>query len=405
VRAHTLPPVQFAFRDDQSRPDKLRGLVDFGPYGDLTTTPTFGFVFPTEYRDYANRLYLALKNGVGAFKGVETTFRYRLSKEQVFQVSGFSISGRTAQDSAVLYEQAILNWNASRHSQRPDIFFVLHPHTPVSEAETPYYACKARLLGEGILSQNVTADLLRDEDKLRWSAANIALGAFVKLGGIPWIVYGKELDQELIVGLGRSYLFDPHSRQTTGYMGFTACFSARGKFRFLALADVTDRRDEYVRLLGKVVSTSLQRAEALKRPISSLTLHVPKQMSREEMAVIYAAINEHVKENILQLVVTKVSEEDIFFAVDTQFKDGVPRRGTVVQVTDRDCLLYTEGRDEKETWANYRSPVALRVTPLSGARHAVGIRTVLGRSMISAKSTGAGSMLAQSRSRSSTARS
>jgi len=81
-------------------------------------------------------------------------------------------------------------------------------------------------------------------------------------------------------------------------------------------------------------------------------------MSREEMAVIYAAINEHVKENILQLVVTKVSEEDIFFAVDTQFKDGVPRRGTVVQVTDRDCLLYTEGRDEKETWANYRSPVA-----------------------------------------------
>jgi len=358
VRAHTLPPVQFAFRDDQSRPDKLRGLVDFGPYGDLTTTPTFGFVFPTEYRDYANRLYLALKNGVGAFKGVETTFRYRLSKEQVFQVSGFSISGRTAQDSAVLYEQAILNWNASRHSQRPDIFFVLHPHTPVSEAETPYYACKARLLGEGILSQNVTADLLRDEDKLRWSAANIALGAFVKLGGIPWIVYGKELDQELIVGLGRSYLFDPHSRQTTGYMGFTACFSARGKFRFLALADVTDRRDEYVRLLGKVVSTSLQRAEALKRPISSLTLHVPKQMSREEMAVIYAAINEHVKENILQLVVTKVSEEDIFFAVDTQFKDGVPRRGTVVQVTDRDCLLYTEGRDEKETWANYRSPVA-----------------------------------------------
>jgi len=201
VRAHTLPPVQFAFRDDQSRPDKLRGLVDFGPYGDLTTTPTFGFVFPTEYRDYANRLYLALKNGVGAFKGVETTFRYRLSKEQVFQVSGFSISGRTAQDSAVLYEQAILNWNASRHSQRPDIFFVLHPHTPVSEAETPYYACKARLLGEGILSQNVTADLLRDEDKLRWSAANIALGAFVKLGGIPWIVYGKELDQELIVGL------------------------------------------------------------------------------------------------------------------------------------------------------------------------------------------------------------
>jgi len=377
VRAHLLPPVQFAFRDDRSRPDKLRGLVDFGPYRDLREAPRFGFVFPTEYRDLANRLFLALKNGVGSFKGVETTFRFRLSKEQVFQVSGFSISGKNHHDAAALYEEAILNWNTTQKPSPPDLFFVLHPQTSASEAETPYYACKARLLGEGILSQSVTADLLRDEDRLRWSAANIALGAFVKLGGVPWIVYGKELDQELIVGLGRSYLFDPQTRQTTGYMGFTACFSARGQFQFLALADVTDRHDEYLNLLGKVVSTSLERAEALRRPISSLTLHVPKQVSREEMAVVNAAVNAHANENILQVVVAKVSEEDTFFAVDSQFKDGVPRRGTVLQVSDRDYVLYTEGRDEKESWVNYRSPVALRVTPMNGARHSVAVRSVL----------------------------
>jgi argonaute-like protein implicated in RNA metabolism and viral defense len=375
VKALILPPVQFAFRDDQSRPDKLRGLVDFGPYRDLSTIPTLGFVFPTEYREEANRLYLALKNGVGSFRGVESTFRFKLSKEQVFQVSGFSISGK--KDAASLYEQAIMNWEALQGSKRPDIFIVIHPHTPASEADTPYYACKARLLSEGILSQNVTSDLIRDEDKLHWSAANIALGAFVKLGGVPWIVYAKELDQELVVGLGRSYLFDRHTRQTSGYMAFTACFSARGQFQFLALADVTDKREEYLKLLGKVVSTALARAEAMKRPISSLTLHVPKQMSREEMNVVNSAVSAHVRENILQLVVTKVSEEDTFFAVDSQFKDGVPRRGTVVHLSDRDYLLFTEGRDEKEIWANYRSPVALRVTPLSGARHSVAVRTVL----------------------------
>ncbi|MCL4853700.1 MAG: hypothetical protein KJZ78_20280, partial [Bryobacteraceae bacterium] len=100
-------------------------------------------------------------------------------------------------------------------------------------------------------------------------------------------------------------------------------------------------------------------------------------MSRAELEVIHAAVRGHVKQNILLVVIVKVSEEEMFFAVDTGFKDGVPRRGTVVQITDRDYLLYTEGRDEKETWASFRSPVALRVTPQAGARHAGGIKTVL----------------------------
>jgi hypothetical protein len=367
VKAHTLAPVQFAFRDDQSRPDKLRGLVDFGPYRDLKSTPTLGFVFPVEYRDFANSLYLALKNGTGSFKGVETTFRFPLAKDQVFQVSGFSIRDKDHHSTARLYEDAILNWRAGRSTTTPDMFFVLHPHTPVSETDTPYYACKARLLTEGILSQNVTSELIRDEAKFRWSAANIALGAFVKLGGTPWIVYGKELEQELIIGIGRSYLFDPRTRATTGYVGFTACFSARGQFQFLALADVTDKKSEYLRLLTKIVASSLTKAESMGRKVTSLTLHVPRQMSREETDAIWEAVRSHPKQTVLQIVVVKVSEEEVFFAVDSQFKDGVPKRGTVIQVTDRDFLLYTEGREEKESWAKYRLPVALRVTPqLSG---------------------------------------
>src|SRR5216684_5054547 len=165
VKAHLLEPVQFAFRDEQTRPDKLRGLVDFGPYRDLQRKPNFGFVFPVEYRDYANRLYLSLKNGVGAFKGVETTFRFPLSKDQVFQVSDFSILNRNHQEAASLYQEAILEWQATQSQQLPDMFFVLHTRTSASEVDTPYYACKARLLTQGILSQNVTADLLSDEAK------------------------------------------------------------------------------------------------------------------------------------------------------------------------------------------------------------------------------------------------
>jgi argonaute-like protein implicated in RNA metabolism and viral defense len=376
VKATRLEPVRFVFRDEQSGPDKLRGLVDFGAYRDLKSLPTFGFVFPNEYRDQANHLFLALKNGIGSFKGVETTFRFPLTREQVFQVSDFTVAGKDHHDAAAVYRDVILNWKA-KSGLVPDMFFVLHPQTPATEIDTPYYACKARLLTDGVLSQNVTAELIKDEAKFRWSAANIALGAFVKLGGVPWVVRGKELDQELVVGVGRSFLFDPQSRATIGFVGFTACFSARGEFQFLTLANVADNYAEYLGLLGEVVSTALSRSEGLQRNISSLTLHVPKEISAEEMHVVRKAMDQHVKKRILQLVIVKVSEEETFFAVDTRFKDGVPQRGTVVQVSERDYLLYTEGREEKESWAAFRVPVSLRVTPLRNGTSSSGIRTVL----------------------------
>lgn len=376
LRAFRLDKVRFAFCNEQTHTEKLRGLVDFGPYRGLTADPYFGFVFPAEFRDSANQLYLALKNGVGSFKGVETTFRFRLTREQVFQISDFSIRDKTPREAAAIYRDAILRWRSAQGRQIPDIFFVLHPQSAPADADTPYYKSKAKLLTDGILSQNVTFELLEDEAKFQWSAANIALGAFVKLGGIPWIVSGAEADQELIIGVGRSFLYDSASRTTSGYVGFTACFSARGKFEFLAIAKVAQDRREYLELLGDVVADALNRAESLGRPISTLTIHVPKEMSRDEANVISEAAISHGKDNIFRIVVVKISEEDSFFAVDTRFKDGVAQRGTVIQISDRDYTLYTEGREEKEPWSGFRSPVALRVTPQGRSVNA-NVRTVL----------------------------
>jgi hypothetical protein len=122
------------------------------------------------------------------------------------------------------YADAVVSWNNSRAQVRPDIVFVLHPKTGESDTITPYYECKARLLRNGILSQNVTLDLLANRSQFEWSAANIALGAFVKLGGgTPWVVRGQELDRDLIVGLGRAFVYDPQTRRNTGYMAFTTC--------------------------------------------------------------------------------------------------------------------------------------------------------------------------------------
>jgi hypothetical protein len=65
--------------------DRLRGIARFGPFKRVTGAPQLAFVFPTGYRDAANTLYLALRNGIGLFKGLPSVFKVQLEREQQFR--------------------------------------------------------------------------------------------------------------------------------------------------------------------------------------------------------------------------------------------------------------------------------------------------------------------------------
>jgi len=107
-----------------------------------------------------------------------------------------------------------------------------------------------------------------------------------------------------------------------------------------------------------------------------LSLHIPKEMSKDENSVVQDAVQQHPKQKILQITAVRVSDDPGVFAVDDRYRDGVPQRGTVIHLGEAEYLLYTEGRDEQENWAGLRPPVALRVTPQSGtfqARRAMAV--------------------------------
>jgi hypothetical protein len=218
------------------------------------------------------------------------------------------------------------------------------------------------LLREGLLSQGVTPEIIDDSATFEWALANIALGAFAKLGGVPWVVSGESADQDLVIGVGRSDLFNAESRAVRQYLGFTACFSARGPLRFMSLGEVADSRRAYLQALNRVVRESVERAGTGSRDVGSISVHVPKEMGREELQTIKDAVKNVSGSRIVPVSVAKITDEANFFAVDQRFPDGVPRKGTTIQITDRDFILYTEGRDEKDVWRG-RAPGALRVGP------------------------------------------
>ncbi len=358
----TLPPVAFTFGSGVSH-DKFGGLTRFGPYKSLGPefTPRFAFVFPTGFNDHANRLYLALKNGLGTFRGVERVFRLRLEKEQVFPITGFRLpDSRDTAAVARAYTDAIGRWLAST-TDRPHLVFVLHPRTPRWETESPYYHTKALLLSHGLFSQDVTLELIDDSPQFEWSAANIALSSFTKLGGVPWILEGQSLEGSVAIGVGRSGTQDPDTRQGSTTVAFTACFSSAGTFQFFSMSPPAQTKQEYLRGLKTAIHDALQRAASgAGRNMTSVTVHVPWEMSRDETTCIRTAVSEAELGSSAATHVLRVGDEPSLFAVWMQHPDGTPPRGTVVRTSDHGHIVYTEGREETRAWRG-RAPTAIRV--------------------------------------------
>ncbi|MBE0545247.1 MAG: hypothetical protein IH623_28245 [Verrucomicrobia bacterium] len=360
--AHIYRSTGFRFAPgtpESVHPDKLRGLVKFGPYQPIHVKPRIGFVFPEGYRDYANNLYLALRNGIGYFKGLSTLLKVPFEKEQVFPITGFSLPNpHDHEDAAKRYRDAILSWKAAT-KESADIFVNLHPKSLAWEEDSAYGACKAVLLEAGISSQNVTFELIDNSSQFEWAAANIALAIFVKLGGIPWVTNLESQDKYIVVGMGRAEKQDHVTRERSQFTAFTTCVRDNGVYELTHFGKPCTTREEHLVELRKTAGEALKRALELGPHIKGIVIHFPKEFARDERDEVEQAIKEASHERAFACYTLKVTEEERFFAFDDS-ENGIPPRGTCIKLGESEYMLYTEGAEEKAAWSN-RLPTAVRI--------------------------------------------
>lgn len=360
-----FPQPQFVFGNSTGTPTKTRkkteGMISRGPFEPVSiAAPVFGFLFAEGHREDARKLYSALREGIGYFGGFNKWFRLPLSREAVVSVSGFAVEGSTtAAEAAPLYKAALEKWISSDKGQKPAIFFVVHDKTEREEETSPYYACKTLLLSHGIMTQNVTVDLIRNAQQFQWSAANIALGAFAKLGGTPWNVEPCSTRKSLIIGIGRTERHDPTSRSRRRYQAFATCVSSAGKFGFVSVYPEVAEEDFAVSLKAAVTS-SLVEAEKLDLPYDSLVVHLTGDLRRDERELVEAAVDGHKSKGSPLVCVLSVSDRADCFAVTRENEQGLPSRGQAVRLGNGDYLLFTEGIEDLGA-ARFRSPCSVRV--------------------------------------------
>jgi argonaute-like protein implicated in RNA metabolism and viral defense len=375
----TKPGFRFSPDDPHSvSDDRLRGLVRFGPYKRVTKAPRMAFVFPEGYRDSANTLYLALRNGLGLFKGLPSVFKVPLEKTQVLPITGFQLKNRfDHHDSALRYRDAIEHW-INREGEMPDIFVNLHPKSMAWDDDSEYSATKAVLLQEGLLSQNVTLELIQNSTQFEWSVANIALGLFVKLGGVPWAIDRADAQGNIVIGMGRSESYDPRTRERQRAIAFTTCIQSDGVYRFGIFGSPCTDHASFMKELESTLRITIKRASSEHTAITTLTLHFPKDFSYEERQLCQKVAADAAR-NLPRIEFVKVTQEDRFFAIDDETPDQVPRRGSCIQLSRSDFLLYTEGSEERQTWIN-RPPSAVRIRHYREADEAtVATRDVIGQ--------------------------
>lgn len=128
--------------------------------------------------------------------------------------------------SLVSYEKGIYQ-DAEKILKTLNLFLIIvnEEHEKLPPALSPYYFCKAKLIGDGIPTQDIQAETIKKRlHPLVWS--NIALNVYAKLGGTAWTIEKEEKRKdELVIGIGSTIRSDGQT-----VLGIAQVFHSDGRY-------------------------------------------------------------------------------------------------------------------------------------------------------------------------------
>ncbi len=160
------------------------------------------------YKPYSLELYQNKPISFGIicpqeFQGETESFLKKIESKlkEVFHFQSISFnlittSGNTLDAyKSVLYEDTLI---------KSDLVYVIvsKEHERLTERESPYHVCKAKLIGNGVPTQDIQIETIRQK-ATAFIMSNISLNTYAKLGGTAWTIEREEkIREELVVGIG-----------------------------------------------------------------------------------------------------------------------------------------------------------------------------------------------------------
>jgi hypothetical protein len=328
------PPLNFRFGNPKIAPGSATGLRRHGPY-DLDLVERRDSIravvlCPTAFKDGGQRLVAALSHGLGVFPGMERRYRLRAFSAEV-QIA----DDETAQG----YRDAAAE--AVRRGERPDIVYLVicRDDRYAASGQNPYLAVKALLASLDIASQAVTIETLRQSDSsLQWAMDAIGLQSYAKVGNIPYVLHDPSGVRELVLGVGRSDLYDAYGEFDRPLFGAAAAFRQDGDFLFAGSTAVGDR-STYEEMLARLLRNFIDRFEHEQNaPPDRLVVHVFKRTGRKELGAVKRAL----AGRQIEFALMHVNRDTPLWLVELRGSEiAAAGSGTIVALGEHDRLLVT----------------------------------------------------------------
>ncbi|MGA2497717.1 MAG: Piwi domain-containing protein [Tepidisphaeraceae bacterium] len=356
-----LTRPSYVFSDDKAHThaDKFRGILRYKPLRpSKIIAPQCLFIFDTADRDNANRLYLALKNGIGSFPGIQQFVGIAVSRDKLDALrlpSDLIRGGGAGLYSAVAH-------HLQNSAPKPDFVFVIGEQKWKFQRPSPYAAIKAALVPFGVPSQVVSKELLRADNQLQFAVPNIALASCVKLGGIPWLIHRPDATPAMVLGIGTTEVPETPDSLRKKFLGFAFCILSNGLYLDMSFFGAAATYDEFLPNLRLGLQETLVRLANEGTSVSRLTVHVSHFERRRTVDTIRDVLEESRNKNQLSMPfeVLRLTQDSPFMVIDPQHPGYVSMEGTVVNLGPEHALVVTEGRQERAKWRG-RKPVTLEV--------------------------------------------
>lgn len=326
----SLSVKKYVFGDNQERNSQFLGLKEFGPLKKVEVPVKVLFVFSKGHKDFARDLFRALKGETykNVFPGMEELFGIPFSKENVKGIEVSRVSGDEV--------TRILEVECLREDKKLVFPIVLVPSRADSNL---YYSIKVEAARKNIACQNVTMDLLRIADELKWAVGSIGVQIFAKMGGIPWKVKPSN-EKCLIVGIGQAHRKDSRGN-VRRYFSYSVLTDSSGLFKDIKVLSSTIDPKKYLEELGqKLLTVIRERIDEFDK----FVIHTPFKLKVKELKRIKDAIQEIAEEETgKEFAVIKVNTKNRFFAYYFGANSLIPYESTYVKLAPKEYLVWFEG--------------------------------------------------------------
>jgi argonaute-like protein implicated in RNA metabolism and viral defense len=335
-----LPPLRFNPSSLQARhQDARKGLKIYGPYDAQRLNKESvrcTLIYPDHLQDEEQTLISGLTGGYGPFSGFRSLFRLQLDF-----VSQRKIINERVSD----IEQAI---DDALQNDKPDLVIVIL----TTRDEKIYAQIKSSLLGNGIPSQVVIAEKLKNLQGVPWVLENIALQIYAKIGGTPWTIMSSSQQKELVIGISRAM-----DKKRNLVVGFITLFTHDGDYQYLySLAPkplTWDNSNEYRDSLANLIHDAYMSYERKVGRPSSVIVHLCKRPGKFNEV---NAVKQFIKRigYDIPYALLHLNDYTNYRLFDTTHPTYVPQSGIKVNINDYTSLLFSDGRAPNQTGLEIR---------------------------------------------------